>query len=279
MLTFVEAISLAGDRSKQNDDLLGVRDGRAWVIDGASDLHAAPVTGWASDASWIAQAAGEFFLRPSESGDEQQLRDIIRAASAAARAQFEAIARGPLERWKSPIASLLVVNESDAGVIAIELGDCRLFALGGDGAATALGGREDAAEQESAAAASQTDSHLPLMQRSATLERLRRARANLNQDGAEWTFCLDPACADHARTWALALERPAHLLLMTDGFAALTDRYRIYDAGGLVRAALERGLQELGRELRAIETADAATTRHPRFKTSDDATALLLRLR
>jgi hypothetical protein len=38
------------------------------------------------------------------------------------------------------------------------------------------------------------------------------------------------------------------------------------------------GLQELGRELRAVEAADAHGARHPRFKTSDDATALLLRL-
>jgi hypothetical protein len=68
------------------------------------------------------------------------------------------------------------------------------------------------------------------------------------------------------------------MLLMTDGFAALADRYRRYDPAGLVREALGRGLQDLGRELRSIEAADAATTRHPRFKASDDATALLLRL-
>ena len=65
---------------------------------------------------------------------------------------------------------------------------------------------------------------------------------------------------------------------MTDGFSALSDRYRVYDAAGLVRAALEKGLQELGRELRAIEAADATAARHPRFKASDDATALLMRL-
>jgi hypothetical protein len=34
----------------------------------------------------------------------------------------------------------------------------------------------------------------------------------------------------------------------------------------------------LGRELRALETADAAAARFPRFKQSDDATAILLRL-
>jgi hypothetical protein len=93
-----------------------------------------------------------------------------------------------------------------------------------------------------------------------------------------WTFCIDPACADQARSWSFALTRPAHVLLMSDGFAALTDRYGAYDGVGLVRAAIEKGLQELGRELRAIEAADAGGALHPRFKRSDDATALLLRL-
>jgi hypothetical protein len=94
--------------------------------------------------------------------------------------------------------------------------------------------------------------------------------------GDYWVFGLQPDCADHARHWHLDLKRPAHVLLCTDGFSALVDRYRVYDAVGLVRAALDKGLQELGRELRAIETADAGGALHPRFKPSDDATALLL---
>jgi hypothetical protein len=65
---------------------------------------------------------------------------------------------------------------------------------------------------------------------------------------------------------------------MTDGFSALVDRYRAYDAAGLVRTAVDKGLHELGRELRAIETEDAGGAKHPRFKASDDATAVLMRL-
>ena len=36
MLTLVEAISLAGDRTKQNDDASGAHGSFAWVIDGAT---------------------------------------------------------------------------------------------------------------------------------------------------------------------------------------------------------------------------------------------------
>jgi hypothetical protein len=65
---------------------------------------------------------------------------------------------------------------------------------------------------------------------------------------------------------------------MTDGFAALTDRYGVYEPAALVKAAIARRPTRTRRELRAIELADAAGSRHPRFKQSDDATAILLRL-
>jgi len=43
-------------------------------------------------------------------------------------------------------------------------------------------------------------------------------------------------------------------------------------------AAMTRGLKALGDELRAIEEGDSGGDKFPRFKKSDDATALLLKL-
>jgi hypothetical protein len=275
MLTFVEAISLAGDRAKQNDDACGFAGQRAWVIDGATDLHDTPLSGAQSDASWIAHLANTFFH-----AHNIDLHEILREASKSAAWAFSKLKRGgTIERWQSPIASVLMVEESADGIAGLDLGDCRVFALDADGGAHALGGPGDAGDNESKLAAQQTDAHKPLLQRTQTVDTLRRIRASINKPGGDhWTFGLDPACADHARTWSLDLKRPAHLLLMTDGFAALTDRYDAYGPGDLVQAALSRSLQELGRELREIEAADAGGAKHPRFKASDDATALLMRL-
>lgn len=275
MLTFVEAISLAGDRAKQNDDALGFARGCAWVIDGATDLDAITLSGGASDAAWIAQYANAFLHGAADPGD---LRTSVRAASIAARGDFAQVIIAQPAKWKLPIASLLMCSESEAGLAGLHLGDCRLFALSDDGAFVGAGPAPTHADKESALAAQQTDADKPLLERTQTIALLRRLRGDLNEPGAPWTFCLDPRCADHAKTWRLDIARPAHVLLCSDGFAALADRYRVYDGAGLVRAALSKGLQDLGRDLRAIETADAAGARHPRFKASDDATALLLRL-
>jgi hypothetical protein len=274
MLTFVEAISLAGDRKKQNDDAFGFANGRAWVLDGATDLHDAPLSGAASDASWIAHFAN---ARLHEARGD--LRDIVREMSIDAAEAFTRIASGRvIEKWQAPISSLLMIEESADGIHGIDLGDSRIFAIDADGALHVIGGLDEALDAEIALAAKQTDADKPLLRRTATIELLRSQRAAINRPGSQWTFGIDPACAEHARAWSFKLKRPAHLLLMTDGFSALADRYRVYEAGSLVRAALERGLQELGRELRAIEMADAGGAKHPRFKASDDATALLMRL-
>ncbi len=286
MLTFVEAISLAGDRAKQNDDAFAFLGSCAWVIDGATDLHDQPLSGWASDAAWFAHTlnrALHFEMGPGPELTHNELLVRLETAIKEVEGQFLALPRplelqGQIELWKEPIASIILVAESAGGVLGFDLGDCRCFGLDATGHAHTIGGPEDAADDESALAARQRDSEKPLLRRTETLDILRRMRASLNQPGSRWTAALDPECADNAREWALTLARPAHVLLMTDGFSALVDRYRAYDAAGLVRAALEKGLQELGRELRAIEGADAAATLHPRFKTSDDATALLMRL-
>lgn len=276
MLTLVEAISLAGDRAKQNDDALGFQRNAAWVIDGATDYSDKPVTKTASDASWIAQVASTS-LSSWTYGD---LREAVRSASESAANAFSYLTRGQdIERWQLPVASLLMLTENGRGEVeGIDLGDCRVFALAADGAVQVAGGAAGGVDDEVKFAASAPDAGKPLLQRTAALAKMREHRAALNRDGGAWTFGLQPACADHARTWTLSVQRPGHLLLMTDGFSALADRYRIYEPAALVRAAAGTGLQDLGRELRAFEIADAAGARHPRFKQSDDATALLLRL-
>ncbi len=270
MLTFVEQLSLAGDRAKQNDDACGLRAPRAWMIDGATDLHDAPLSGAASDAAWIAQRANAFLH-----GATGDLRALMRAAAADARADFPDVA----ERWKLPTASMVLMEENAGGIAVLELGDSRCFCLDAAGASFAFGGRPKAADRETQDAARFAQGgDGPLLARGDVMAHLRAQRATHNTEGSYWVFGVDPIAADHARAHAAALTRPAHILLATDGFAALTDRYAVYDAAGLVQAAVDKGLHALGAELRAIESADSGGAQHPRWKKSDDATALLLRL-
>lgn len=280
MLTHIDALSLAGDRAKQNDDALGFGPHRAWVIDGATDLHKPSRTGAASDAAWIAQIANGLLGAADIAPDHGAMREAIRLASAEARRLYLALTDWPDPEWQAPLASMLMAAETQEGIIGLDLGDCRGFALDAAGAAHAVGGPPGAADDETAVAAkaSKQAGETPLLAHEATLDLLRAARARQNVEGGSWTFCLKPHCADEARHWTLSLKRPAHILLATDGFSALVDRYRLFSPKTLIETALAEGLHGLGARLRAYETADAGGEKHPRWKRSDDATAVLLRL-
>jgi hypothetical protein len=81
----------------------------------------------------------------------------------------------------------------------------------------------------------------------------------------------------NVRTARIACAPGDDIVLMTDGFSALIDAYGMDSAGMMTRLKGE-GLLPLATELRAIEAEDAACTRYPRFKKSDDATAIWARV-
>jgi hypothetical protein len=89
---------------------------------------------------------------------------------------------------------------------------------------------------------------------------------------------LDPTAAARLRHESVPCSDGTVVLLASDGFAALVDLYQAMDATALVEAALRGGLEPLARRAREIETrADPDGRLYPRFKESDDATALLVR--
>ncbi|MEO8315183.1 MAG: hypothetical protein ABI645_10345 [Pseudomonadota bacterium] len=280
MLTVVELLSVAGERRNQNDDACGAANGCAWVLDGATDLHSPSLTGSGSDAAWISHLANSLLHARASAGDAAHLRSLVRDLSGGVATAYSLRAGKPPQHWMMPLASLLLIAGTRSGVCGLDLGDCRFFAVGQDGAAHAVGGPAHAADDESrlAETAARRAQGMPLLDHPETMAMLRSMRNTQNQPGAEWTFCPLPECADHARTWEVSLTRPAHILICTDGFSALVDRYHAYDTGGLVHAALDKGLAKLAGELRAIEADDLAGEKHPRWKKCDDATAVLLRL-
>jgi hypothetical protein len=89
---------------------------------------------------------------------------------------------------------------------------------------------------------------------------------------------LDPTAAERLRHETVPCAAGSTILLASDGFSALVDLYGLMDARALMEAALASGLEPLAREARRIESEVDPTGRlYPRFKESDDTTALLLR--
>jgi hypothetical protein len=110
------------------------------------------------------------------------------------------------------------------------------------------------------------------------LPALRRARNHVNTEAGGWLFGPDSRAASHVSVAHMPAPRDTTILLVSDGFLVLASDYERYTVESLFQAAQSRGLAALGDEVRAIEENDPDGVRYPRFKKSDDATALLLRV-
>lgn len=302
-LTLLEQLSLPGDATKPNEDSFAYLDHAALVLDGATPLGP-PLLPGSSDAAWLAQFGARRLAAHLKDGDapDQALKHALQDAEKS----FAGLARGPIrERWQTPCASLMLVfdpllpshlggatatSPSSAGARRgggsqprlefFWFGDCAALIDQDDGieiVGDTIKKRGEEAARARKVAQEKNLSSILNVNRPEILPLLRAARNRINS-GSNWLFSPDARAAAHVEKKTLAVKPGARLLLASDGFLALVSDYGAYDARGLMDAAMGKGLAALGEELRALEKSDQAGERFPRFKTSDDATALLLQV-
>jgi len=261
----LQSISIAGDAAGANDDRLGCSDRTAWIIDGATDFGPPGLLGARGGAAWIAMEADAAFAG-AEDGD---VRSICRHVFGRLAARFAlARTRPPRSRWELPSAAFLLARIDGQGLELGWLADCRALIRRGD-AVHAIGPNAAGKAAERADAA-----QFAAVDHAAMIEHLRSRRERPDRR----VLGVEPAMAEHVETAQVAAAAGDELLMMTDGFAALIDDYAAMTPDRLMEAVAMRGLGSLADELRAIEQADPDGKRFPRYKMSDDASALWLRI-
>lgn len=282
-ISVLDAVSDPGNPAKANEDRLGHNEACAFVIDGATGLGDRQyIDADGSDAAWIAARFADGFQRGI--ARKTAISDIARAVSEGARKDFTDSHPG-VPRYAWPLSAFAMIHATDEAFDFYGLGDSCVFLLQDDGSAslhTAIPGAY-AREQEHAR------SHIArtgginkgggALGDTETLAALRRHRESQNTPGGIWTLGLVSEAADHLVHERLTVKTRAHAVICSDGLADLVVLYARYDAASLVRTALDKGLRPMIEELRQLEREiDPEGLRYPRFKQSDDTTAILAEL-
>ena len=278
-LEIIDTITDPSRPDAENEDRIGWNDSAAFVIDGATNLG--PSLMAPSDAAWVAELARRHFeaaLRPDRS-----LRDVVRGLCQDARDRFRAVTGASIERYRHPGAGFESLRLTDSGLEIAGLGDCTLFLRDAGGVLTRYsgirGGRSG--EQSSARSAiARLGGFSPdgeAYRNAEALDGLRASRARANTEGGVWILGIHPEAADHVRIETPEASLPATGLLCTDGFADAVDNYGLCTAPALIERAVREGLRPLLAEIRRVEREiDPGGLQFPRFKRSDDASAILL---
>jgi len=276
----LDCVSLPGDPANPNEDAFATDPQGAVVIDGATPVSE-PLMPGKSDAAWLSGFGARRLMAHLKTGASP--RGALRHALADAERSFAGLRRrAPEVQHELPMASMMLAVPSENGFDALWYGDCSAVVLRPCEVAEIVGSALEKRAGESSAAqrfvAETGLAPIEALKQEKFLPLFRDGRATVNTPEGTWLFSPVAAASEHVARQQRTAPAGTLLLLASDGFLALTSDYGCYDAAGLVTAARDKGLKALATELRAFEAGDPEGRQFPRFKTSDDATAVLLKL-
>ncbi len=264
-----------GMKTGAGDDRYVFDEAAGWacVIDGATDVGPVRVFSRSeSDAARYAELfAAELLAAPavvSESPQAYFTRLLPRL-----RAAVDKEAKLPLKdapRSSYPTAAATWLRIANGRIEGATLGDSIAIVRTPAGQVSVFGESSKPAEEQTRAR------RVMAMTQDERRKWLQDVRNIHNTERGYWVFGVQPEAASHIIHQAAEAPQGTRILAMTDGFYRLVSPYGRYTDAQLIEAAMVKGLGPLLAELRGMETSPADDATIGRFKTSDDATALLI---
>lgn len=280
-MKLIDSISFPGSKfgggmkTGTGDDRYAFDEAGGWacVIDGATDVGPVRIFSAAeSDAARYAEIfAAEITTNPADPREIPQAwfaRLLPKLRAAVEREMKIPLKDAPLASY--PTAAATWVRVRKGMIEGATLGDSIAIVRTPDGQVTVFGEPGKPADEQKRA---QT---VMAMAPEARLKWLQDVRAIHNTPKGYWVFGVQPEASVHIAHQSTAAPAGTRVLVMTDGFYRLVTPYGRYTDAELIAAANERGLGALMNELRGMEASPEDDAKIGRFKTSDDATALLI---
>jgi hypothetical protein len=264
-----------GMKTGAGDDRYVFDEAAAWacVIDGATDVGPVRIfSKGETDAARFAELfAAELLATPVSATETPQAyftRFLPRLRAAAEKEVKIPLKDAPKASY--PTAAATWVRAKGGKVEGATLGDSIAIVRTPAAQVTVFGEAGKPAEEQTRA------KRVMAMTADERLKWLRDVRAIHNTEKGYWVFGVQPEAARHAVYQSADAPSGTRVLAMTDGFYRLVSPYGLYTDAQLIEAASAKGLGALLSELRAQEASPEDDAKIGRFKTSDDATALLL---
>ncbi|HOZ26975.1 MAG TPA: protein phosphatase 2C domain-containing protein [Hyphomonadaceae bacterium] len=282
-MKLIDSISFPGSKlgggmkTGTGDDRYAFDEAAGWacVIDGATDVGPVRIFSAAeSDAARYAEIfAAEIVAGPADAREIPQAwfaRLLPRIRKAVEREVKIPLKDAPLPSY--PTAAATWVRAKNGKLEGATLGDSIAIVWTPAGQVSVFGEAGKPADEQKRAV------KVMAMTPEERLKWLQDVRAIHNTPNGYWVFGVQPEAAGHIVYQAADAPAGTQVLVMTDGFYRLVSPYGRYSDAELIEAVAARGLGELMRELRGMEASPEDDAKIGRFKTSDDATALLLEI-
>jgi hypothetical protein len=266
----------AGSTRKPSEDFVAVGPGAAILLDGLtapSDLG----TGCMHGTPWFVAHLGSQLLGRVTTRPTDPLTTLVAEAIDAVAGMHAGTC--DLEHPGTPSSSIAMIRIGQENVDHLVLFDSVILvsALSAAQVAVATDHRVDSfAQREHDDAVAQ---HLGTEEHTRAISRLvARQRFHRNVTDGYWVAAAKPEAASHAMTNSVDRAGIRQVALLSDGASCLVEKYAKTDWPGLLKILEAEGPAALIGRVREAEESDPHGIRWPRYKCSDDATAIWCRL-
>ena len=282
MYVLKQSICHPGYGVRANEDAVGYGRDYCFVMDGASCLSGKNVVDPLSDAAWMTRKVRDGLCALLDAEDSRPTGELLRQVVAQVREEYiQALQSTGVDTPEdSPSAGFAMFRQRNGMLEFFGLGDCVGVAKLPDGSDFyALDQNLPALDQQVL-----DRMHEIHRQTGASMQEAKKIcndmlifNRNLrNTPEGYWILdLLSDAGINNAREESWPLTAPICVGAFSDGFAQLTevfDQYRNYAVQ--FEAMQENDLEEMFRQLCALQDADADCDKYPRFKRRDDTCAL-----
>lgn len=266
----VSFASAAGSTHKPNEDFLSVSPRVALVLDG---LTSPPElgSGCIHGTPWFVGQLGTHLLREATCRPDVPLTDCV--AEAIARVADLHHDTCDLTHLGTPSCSVALVREGTHTVDHLSIFDSVIL-LDGHGGLNVFSDLrvKDYAQQEHKET---TQYRIGTSEHQQAVSRLVAAqRPHRNVPTGYWVAAANPAAAHNAVTGSVPRSEVARAAILSDGASCLVEDYELTDWPGLLALLETQGPDEVISRVRQAEATDPSGERWPRYKASDDSTAV-----
>lgn len=277
-LNVIEKISLQG-AGLVNEDVCDFGKKSAWVIDGATGItKKMPVE--KTDAFWYVSKLSNY-IKLNISNEEISLHSILKDAIKNLKDEFKKYDSRPMEKYEYPSASIAVIRQIEGFLEYIVIGDCSIILDKNDKVEIISDRRISLLENDIIKKFKYyNDQNIYSISEivNILLFDFKKMREKMNSKEGYWILSFEEKSVDNSIYGKVDSKSINNIIILTDGITRLIDVFKLYKADQLRAKILEKGLEEVCKELRFYEKEiDPDAKQFSRIKCTDDATGMVIK--
>lgn len=264
--------------ARYNEDIVGVTPWGAWVLDGATGLNNKNLVAKDSDAKWYVSWWNEY-LHNNIKNDKSLKNIMLSGIKDIKHDYYKQIGENKIEKLDTPSSSISIIKFYENKLEYFMLGDCSIH-LEYDENTIII---KDKILCELDKVVYNQMEKLPdlaklsfesIKQR--VISTIIENRLKRNTKEGYWILEFDEHAISEAIHGEIYIDKGIKLMLASDGFSCISDRYKLIEDEKILETVENRGVGSIYNELRAFEEKDFSTTKFPRFKIKDDCSCVYL---